>query len=56
MGMPERMRFPLLIAVAGALTACGSPTAPGGTESGFVMNGSIQLRWFLDLPLGDGPD
>ncbi len=49
------MRFPLLIAVAGALTACGSPTAPGGTESGFVMNGSIQLRWFLDLPVGDGP-
>ena len=49
------MRLLLLIAFAGALTACGSPTAPGGTESGFVMNGSIRLRWFLDLPVGDGP-
>ncbi len=51
----SRIRFSLLIAFAGALTACGSPTAPGGTESGFVMNGSIRLRWFLDLPVGDGP-
>ncbi len=49
------MRLLLLIAFAGALTACGSPTAPGGTESGFVINGSIRLRWFLDLPVGDGP-
>ena len=49
------MRFPLLFAFAGALTACGSPAAPGGTESGLVLNGSIRLRWFLDLPLGGGP-
>ncbi len=45
----------LLIAVAGALTACGSANGPGGTDSGFVMNSSIRLRWFLDLPVGDGP-
>ncbi len=50
-----RITFPLLIALAGALTACSSPTGPGGTSSGFVTNGSIRLRWFLDLPEGDGP-
>ncbi len=35
--------------------ACGSPAAPGGTEQGVVQNGNIELRWFLDLPVGEGP-
>ena len=37
------------------LGGCGSPTGPGGTESGFVESGNIQLRWVLDLPEGAGP-
>ena len=49
-------RVMLLILVG---VSCGdSPTAPpppGGTQSGFVMNGSIRLRWFLDLPEGNPP-
>ncbi len=53
--MTIRITFPLLMAFAGALTACGPSDAPGGSSSGFVMNGSIRLRWFLDLPIGDGP-
>jgi len=47
-----------LIAFTGVLVTCGSPTlplAPGGSEAGFVSNGNIRLRWFLDFPLGDGP-
>ena len=49
------MRFVLLLAIGVVMTACGSLTAPGGTESGFAMNGDVRLRWFLDLPLGNGP-
>ena len=50
-----RITFPMLMALAGALTASGPSDAPGGSSSGFVMNGSIRLGWFLDLPIGDGP-
>lgn len=35
--------------------ACGPSAAPGGTQQGFVQNRDVQLRWFLDLPAGDGP-
>ncbi len=39
-----------------ATVACeSSPTGPGGTEQGFVTNGNVELRWFLDLPSGEGP-
>lgn len=38
-----------------ATVACESPTGPGGTEQGFVTNGNVELRWFLDLPSGEGP-
>ena len=36
------MRFSLILAIAGALAACDSPTAPESADSGFVTNGNIQ--------------
>ena len=39
-----------------ATVACESlPTPPGGTVDGFVTNGDVELRWFLDLPSGEAP-
>jgi len=47
-------RFSVVIGLS-VLLGCGSPTAPGGNESGFVTNGSVRLAWYLDLPAGDPP-
>ena len=44
--------FTVLLGFTSSLS-CGSPTAPGGTEQGVVQNGNIELRWFLDLPVGE---
>lgn len=52
-----KARFvPVALSAALCMTAaCESTTAPGGVEQGVVRNGNIELRWFLDLPDGDGP-
>ena len=54
--MAAGVRASFLIGLVGTLAACSATLgAPGGTESGFVTNGDVRLRWFLDLPLGDPP-
>ncbi len=48
----------MLVAVSAVLfvtAACGSSTVLSDTEQGFVRDGTTELRWFLDLPLGEGP-
>lgn len=54
-GQYGRAHSLLAIALASALGSCDSTTAPADATAGFVMNGDIRLRWFLDLPAGDGP-
>ncbi len=52
--MQRVMRIGIYFALL-ATVACESSTAPGGTEDGFVANGDVELRWFLDLPSGEAP-
>lgn len=44
-----------ILMVVSLVAACGSASAPGGSEEAVVRNGDVELRWFLDLPEGEGP-
>ena len=49
------MRGAAMGAVLAVVVACASPGAPGGTVEGEVTSAGARLRWFLDLPDGEGP-